>query len=217
LQSSKVFFQTKISHPDIKQELDNTYHILGLRLLLASLKQKESFLNQHLVDMYLEIYRKCSPGSAKNALPQLLIKRFSMDDVALVSILILLIDIRGLLDKSENKASWVTSLIDFSKYLCPVYVFDLFLKTNPADHELLLDWLVSSETRALEFLLKLIKYACRNPATLCKRDDLLYTLGDLRAELSSLQERQLFPYNCTLLLKKIYNLQEVHLKSLITS
>jgi len=217
LRSSKVSCQTTITHPDIKRKLDNTWHILGLRLLIASIKQKDSFLNQHLVDTYLDIYGKCSPGADKNAFPELLIKRFFMDDAAFVSILILLLDVQELLDKLENKVSWATSLTEFAKYLCPVYVFNLFLKNNPADHELLLDWLVSSETRALEFLLKLIKYAVRNPATLFKSDNLLYTLRDLRARLSSLQERQLFPYNCTPLLKKIDILQEVHLKSLMTS
>jgi len=214
LQTFGTIFSTKSRDLDMKRELNNTFHIFGLRLLIISMKSNQCFLNQHQVDLYMDNYRKCSSTGDLNELPGLLLRNFSMDDVALVAILILLLELLALLDKCEKTESWIRSLQNYSRYLCPVNIFNLFLKTNPADHELLLDWLVSNETRALEFLLKLIKYAKRNIATICNNDHLLFTLGNLRVKLASLQEKHMFPYNCTPLLKRIDALQKLHLEVL---
>jgi len=215
----KGIFDTKITGKDIDSELQNMTHSFGLRLLVTSIKSKQCFLNQQSVDEYLDLYRSCCSEQERDFFPELLLKRFSTDDAAFVDILILVLDLHALLGMPERTGmtDWVRSLQKFAKLLCPVYIFNLFLKTNPADHELVLDWLVSNETRALEFVLKLIKYACRKPSLLSESDNLLCCFSELKSELSSLQVKGMFPYNCSPLLQKIENLQKVYLQSLTTS
>lgn len=95
----------------------------------------------------------------------------------------------------------------FENYLNPTRLF--WKLVSSVDLELVVEWLITSETRFLVYLLKYLKYLTSTKPSVEKLERVLRGdgdttafvgfLADLNAKLSSLKRS--FPYNCTPLLK----------------
>lgn len=102
---------------------------------------------------------------------------------------------------------------DLSTLLNPVHSFTEFLKIVSHDSDVLLDYLVGSETCFLLYLLRFLKYTRRNWAKFVgscaegntarsnELDDTMTVLIRLKMQINRLVSRELFPYNINPILR----------------
>lgn len=155
---------------------------------------------EEVLDQLDASVKQIIPFHPRAPLAQWIVQVFTDQDDYLIESMVCCLDVAVGLCYRENASA------ELRQKLNPTITFFQFLQTVSFDANVLLDFLVSNETCFLLYILRYLKYACKNWREFVEscpdeRGRIINVLANLRKSIKDLVKKELFPYNIGPVLK----------------